>query len=390
VLIELANHNDDIRRLLDRGYALRIDGAHLVVRDIAYLNEKQSLQVGAIVAKLEFIDKYRVKQVDHQIYFAGSLPYGLDGRPIPNLGGGPSAIELNKADIVVQRSFSNKPEGGFANFFDKVEHYVRVIAAPAIEMYGANPFTFGIDTDATDDSVFKFRDTLTSRAEIGDLAAKFKDEVVAVIGLGGTGSYLLDFLVKTPVKEIRAFDGDVYHVHNAFRSPGRLDESELGKSKSEIYWLRYRDFREGLTIERKYIDRSSAADFNGVTFAFVCVDKGSARAEIFDLLIELNIPFIDVGLGLNRKQGALSGTIRATYYALGNAAKVREMQLAEMTDDPDDVYRRNVQIAELNALNASIAMIRYKQLRGFYVDDIAGFHLLMGVENLRTFTEIAQ
>ena len=51
-----------------------------------------------------------------------------------------------------------------------------------------------------------FQDTLTSRAEITDLSAKFKDDVVAVIGLGGTGAYVLDFLVKTPVKEIRAFD----------------------------------------------------------------------------------------------------------------------------------------------------------------------------------------
>jgi len=126
-----------------------------------------------------------------------------------------------------------------------------------------------------------------------------------------------------------------------------------------------------------------------VTFAFVCVDKGSARAEIFDLLIGLRIPFIDVGMGLNRKQGALSGTIRATYYAVSNAAEIRNMQLAEMADDPDDIYRRNVQISELNALNASIAMIRYKQVRGFYVDDSACYHLLMGVENLRTFAEIA-
>jgi hypothetical protein len=36
----------------------------------------------------------------------------------------------------------------------------------------------------------------------------------------------------------------------------------------------------------------------GVTFAFVCVDRGSARAGIFDLLISRGIPFIDVGMGL--------------------------------------------------------------------------------------------
>jgi molybdopterin/thiamine biosynthesis adenylyltransferase len=389
VLIELANHNEDIRRLLNKGYALGVDGAYLVVRDIPYLDQQMALQVGAIVTALEFIDKFRVTQVDHQIYFAGSAPYGLDGQAIPNLGGGPVAIPLNKSDTVVQRSFSNKPVGGFANFFDKIEHYVRVIAGPAIERYGGNPLTFGVDTGVATGSVFKFSDTLTSRAEIGDLAAVFKEEIVAIIGLGGTGSYLLDFFVKTPVKEIRAFDGDVYHVHNAFRSPGRLEESELGNSKADTYRRRYESFREGLVLHRKYVDRSSPEDFRGVTFAFVCVDKGSARAEIFDLLISLGVPFIDVGMGLNRRRGALSGTIRTTYYTADNATKIRDMQLAEMVDDPDDIYRSNVQIAELNALNASIAMIRYKQLRGFYADDNGFYHLLMGVESLRTFGEPA-
>jgi hypothetical protein len=300
VLIELANHNDDIGRLLEKGYALRIDGAHLVVRDIPYLDSQQALHVGAIVTKLEFIDKVRVKRDDHQIFFAGSAPHGLDGQPIPNLAGGPTTIALSKTDVDVQRSFSNKPEGGFANFFDKIEHYVRVISGPAMELHGADPLTFRVDTEVAAGSVFKFHDTLTSRAEIGDLAAMFKDEVVAIIGLGGTGSYLLDFFVKTAVKEIRAFDGDPYHVHNAFRSPAKLDEDDLGKGKAEVYNLRYENFREGLVLHQKYVDRSSTADFEGVTFAFVCVDKGSARAEIFDLLISMRIPFIDVGMGLPR------------------------------------------------------------------------------------------
>jgi len=251
VLIELANHNDDIRRLLEKGYALRIDGAHLVVRDIPYLDGQLALQVGAIAAKLEFIDRVRVKQDDHQVYFAGCVPHGLNGQPIPNLGGGPSTLPLGRTDVIIQRSFSNKPEGGFPNFFDKIEHYVRVIAGPAMEMRGGNPLTFGIDTDVATDSVFKFQDTLTSRAEIGDLAAKFKDEVVAIIGLGGTGSYLLDFFVKTPVKEIKAFDGDAYHVHNAFRSPGGIYEGELGQGKAAVYHGRYQNFRGGADCRAK-------------------------------------------------------------------------------------------------------------------------------------------
>jgi hypothetical protein len=67
---------------------------------------------------------------------------------------------------------------------------------------------------------------------------------------------------------------------------------------------------------------------------------------------------------------------------------MRQMQLAETADDPDDIYQRNVQIAELNALNASLAVVRYKQLRGFYVDDNTPHHLLMGVEKLHTFGSV--
>jgi hypothetical protein len=387
LLIELANHNPDIQQLLERGYALRIDGAHLVVRDIPYLDKQQTSQIGAVVAKLEFIDNVHVKQDNHQVYFAGLTPYGLDGQPVPNLGEGACAITLAHTDVVVQRSFSNKPSAGFANFFDKIEHYVALISGPAIMLNGANPLTFRVDPDVAGSSVFKFHDTLTSRAEIGDLAALFKDEVIAIIGLGGTGAYLLDFFVKTPVKEIRGFDGDYYHVHNAFRSPGKLEESELGKGKAEINRSRYENFREGLHLHQKYLDASSTADLQGVTFAFVCVDKGPARAGIFDLLISMRIPFIDVGMGLSRKRGALSGTIRATYYAADSAKTVRAMQLAEEADAPDDIYRRTVQIAELNAVNAGFAAIRYKQLRGFYVDDNAPYHLLMETGSLRTFAE---
>lgn len=388
MLIELVSHNDDICRLLDKGYALRVDGGgYLVVLDIPYLDDQKALQWGAFVTKLVDVDKKRVRQDDHQVYFAGSVPHGLDGQPVPNLAGGPYNMPLSKADVIVQRSFSNKPPEGFPDFFEKIEHYVGLIAAPAMSLHGASPLTFRVDDDVVADSVFKLRDTLTSRAELGDLAKKFEQDVVAVIGLGGTGAYLLDFLVKTPVKEIRGFDGDAYYVHNAFRSPGRLQDDELGTPKADVFRQRYENFRKGLSIKTLYITEESAQELAGVTFAFVCVDKGTARAEIFDLLIRLKIPFIDVGMGLNRSRGPLAGALRVTYYSAENAAQVRDMQLAEMTDHPDDVYRTAVQISELNALNACLAIVRYKQIRRFYAEDSAAYHLLMSVEDLRILNE---
>lgn len=385
---KLVSHNDDLARLVRRGYAVAFDSNCLIVRDIPYLDEKGQLAIGAFVAKLEFVDQERVIQTDHQVYFTGGVPYDVNGSPIGNLGGGPCRIELSQtsSDVVVQRSFSNKPirTGRYEDFFHKIDTYVAIVSGPAIARYSeATPLTFRVVEGIVEDSVFKFHDTLTTRAGLGDLTPVFKDDIVAVIGTGGTGAYILDFLVKTPVREIRAFDHDAFHVHNAYRSPGRLEERELGLSKADVYSGRYQNFRHGLSVRRTRIDGSSAAEFSGVTFAFVSVDKGSARAEIFDLLIGLGIPFIDVGMGLNRKQGPLSGMARVTYFAPDHAAEVRDMGLAQLADSPDDIYRDNIQISELNALNACLAVIRFKQLRGFYFESEPHFHLVFGIEDGR-------
>ncbi len=387
---QLVNHNHDLRQLLEKGYAVEIDNGYLIIRDIPYLDDRKQLQWAAFAAKLEFVDKLTVKQDDHQIWFSGSVPHGLDGKPIPNLAGGPTTLALGEAskDVVVQRRFSNKPKttGTFADFFEKIESYLTIIAGPAMELYNANPYTFRT-VEKMSESVFKFHDTLTSRAEITDLSAKFANDVVAVIGVGGTGAYVLDFLVKTPVREIRAFDFDLFHVHNAFRSPGRLEEDELGKPKVDVYGGRYDNFRHGLKVERRFIESSAGAELDGVTFAFVCVDKGSARSGIFDLLISKGIPFIDVGMGLDRKRGSINGMIRATYYSNENAQRVRDKGLAEMSDQPDDIYRTNIQISEINALNACLAVIRFKQLRGFYFEETAYHHMLLEIGDIKVVGE---
>jgi hypothetical protein len=387
MLRELANHNDDIRRLLEKGYALALDSDYLIVRDIPYLNEKRELKIGAIVCKMKTADNIHYEQEDHQIFFAGSHPCSLDGSPISNFGGGLTGLALSDAakDVVVERSFSNKPKetGKFKDHFEKIESYVAQISGPAMQLYDTRPYSYRSVESDEPNPIFKVRDMLTSRAEITDLAQKFASDDIAVIGLGGTGSYLLDFLVKTRIPRIRAFDPDVFYVHNAFRSPGTIANEDYGRPKAEVYAARHNNFRHGLTIHRKFIDESSAEDLAGVTFAFVCVDKGTSRKGIFDLLLAQGIPFIDVGMGLRRQNGPLSGMLRATYYSKEDGAKVRQMCLADEADDPNDIYRTNIQIGELNALNACLAVIRFKQLRGFYLDADSPFHLLLDVSDLK-------
>jgi hypothetical protein len=388
VFHQLVSHNPDIKRLVDKGYAIKFEGAYLVVRDIPYLNSDRQLCIGAIVTKLVQIDKLRFSGAeDHQIFFAGSHPCNLDGGAVPNLGGGQTQLPLQDNSIVVERSFSNKPPNGFPNLFEKIESYVRIIAGPAMALHDANPYTFRIDEDVAASTIFRYQDSLSGRAEIGDLAQLLNNDVIAVIGLGGTGAYVLDFMVKAPVKEVRGFDGDFFHVHNAFRSPGRLNDTDLGRRKAEVYQERYQNFRYRLLLEPKYIDRASEGELDGVTFAFVCVDHGPSRAQIFGALLARRIPFIDVGMGLNRKLGPLNGMLRMTYYPADVGSEIRDKGLATLVDDPDEEYHLNVQISELNALNATLAVVRYKQLRGFYADTRELYHLLFGIDNTRVVGE---
>lgn len=388
---KLASHNSDLQKLIDKGYAVTIDSNCLVIRDIPFLNNNGELQIGAIVAKLKFVDNVRFEQEDHQIYFAGTVPYGIDGKPIPNLGGGAHSINLTEVcnDVVVQRSFSNKPKvpGKYDDHFHKIETYVGFISGPAMQLYETTPYTFRIVKETVDDSVFLFRDTLTSRAEISDLQQNFANDIIAIIGLGGTGANVLDYIVKTPVREIRGYDHDDYHIHNAYRSPGRLEESELGRSKADIYQERYENFRTGVTLESKFIDSTSKDLLDGVTFAFVCVDNGIARAEILDLLLELNISFIDVGMGLKRKNGALSGMMRVTHFPSERAPEVRRKKWVNESEDQENLYKTNIQIGELNALNACLAVIRFKQLRGFYYEEEPYFNTLFNIGSLSTMRE---
>lgn len=75
--------------------------------------------------------------------------------------------------------------------------------------------------------------------------------------------------------------------------------------------------------------------------------------------------------------------LRTTYFAPEKAADILASGDAETQDAPEDVYRTNIQIAELNALNAAIAVIRFKQLRGFYVDDVQGNNFLFDIRDLK-------
>ena len=104
-------------------------------------------------------------------------------------------------------------------------------------------------------------------------------------------------------------------------------------------------------------------------------------------MIKVKIPFIDLGMGLDKDTGLISGTLRTTYFPVESAQSIINKRLAPLSDIPDDVYKSNIQISELNALNACLAVIKYKQIRGFYLDDNSYFHMLFNVDGVNLVGE---
>ena len=71
---------------------------------------------------------------------------------------------------------------------------------------------------------------------------------MGIVGLGGTGSYVLDLVSKTPVSEIHLFDGDKFYSHNAFRAPGAasIEELENVEYKTDRFANMYGKMRKGI------------------------------------------------------------------------------------------------------------------------------------------------
>jgi hypothetical protein len=135
--------------------------------------------------------------------FMGEYPCNNDGSIITAIQHSAQQNQQLFDGIIINFSFSNKPPNGYDNYYDKVVRYAEIISAPAKSIdKTATAKTFKVIVDSEDETVFNYIDSNSSRANIYQLNSKFKGQRVAIIGLGGTGSYILDFVAKTPVDEI--------------------------------------------------------------------------------------------------------------------------------------------------------------------------------------------
>lgn len=363
----LISRSPDLSRLQNEGYEIAVVGAHLVVHHVPYVTSNRSVDFGALVCDLTLAGDRTSKPQTHVIYFTGGTPCNMDGSPIRAIQHGEAAQNLS--GLPVQRSFSNKPTGGYPDYYSMVSRYVEIVSAPAIALDPrAGARTFRPISSSDDASIFVYLDTNSARGQFQGITEKVMGQKIGIVGLGGTGSYVLDLVAKTPVAEIRLFDADQFLQHNAFRAPGAASLEQLNEAPSKVDYLAgiYSKMHRNVHPFRERLDGTNSSLLDGLDFVFLCLDSGSSKKKLIEELVSRNIPFVDTGIGLQQHDGQLLGLVRVT---TGTAAKHDHLdKRISFVEPEDDAYSTNIQIAELNMLNAALAVIKWKKLAGFYVD----------------------
>lgn len=367
----LVRNSPDLARLVQDGFAVRIVNGFLVVDDIPYVDDAAQVQWGSFLCPLDLSGTTTAQPTTHVMCFVGGVPRDRNGRPIKDLVHDGVEKWSARADLTAACGFSQKPEGGYVDFHEKVTYYTAMVISPAQAVDPtASPYTYKpIETDE-DDGVFLYVDTFSSRAGITELNDLLALEKVVIVGLGGTGAHLLDGLVKTPARTIHIYDSDSFRTHNAFRAPGAasLDDLEAGLTKVEYYTRMYSRMRRGIVPHSVNVTADNVRELLDANFVFLALDTGPDKKTIIEALTEHRIPFIDTGVGLSNDTNGIAGQIRITASTPGRGDHIARDELISYFAGEDVEYDTNLQVDEINALTANLAIIRYKKVLTFYAD----------------------
>ncbi len=309
---QLISRSPDLQALLEEGYFLEILADHLLVHDVPYVTANGKTDRGTLVSTLNHSGGTTRPPETHVAYWIGEFPcYAKGGRM--DAMGSPNAEHPIKPGLAAQHTLSRKPipANAYTDYHQKMTTYISIIEEQAravdakLTARTHRPFRL-----AEEESVFLYADTGASGTGVASISNKLERFKVAIVGLGGTGSYVLDFVAKTPVAEIHLFDGDVFDGHNAFRSPGAAAVEELDRSPTKL--ARFTEIYS--RMRRKVIPHDGFLTGNldqldSMDFVFLCLDKGTPKRKIVESLIEKRISFLEAGMGLYLRDDSLGGLV---------------------------------------------------------------------------------
>ena len=141
----------------------------------------------------------------------------------------------------------------------------------------------------------------------------------------------------------------------------------------------------GVVVHPVRVDDTNVYQLGDYDTVFLCIDGGSVKGRILETCMSKGVLVIDCGMGVKRTRESrrLIGTIRVTTCLQDHHDHAKDCIDLSGADDGDDEYERNAQMAELNALNAALAVIKWKKIRGIYSDFVCELHCLYALDGNR-------
>ena len=302
--------------------------------------------------------------------------YHADGNPIESYIDGD---EKTWSNISIRKGSQGSPEED-ESASDLIHRYAKQIVG-AVSAAG-----YSETASLVKRGPFKIPNTFEARAAVGPVQDRIRDQRITIIGLGGTGAYVLDLVAKTPVMEIHLLDSDDVNWHNFIRAPGAPTAEEIESRhkgrlrKVDYYYSKYASLREGIHPHAARVDSPSTfGEFlsaHPIDYAFVCIDQladgDSPRQDVvYCALSEAAVPFIDSGVSITLDDHAVRGVVTTSAYAAGCVAWKEAIPNARVKGNVPGY--RNVQLPEVNALAASLAVMEWRRRTEQYVSESASF-----------------
>lgn len=300
--------------------------------------------------------------------------YNVDGTPIGNLI---QSDGRTWSKISIKRGSQASPKGDLSAR-DVVHRYAKQIVGAVAAAVSQQR------TEAEAEDPFKIPNTFEARAGLGAVQGRVRDQRIAIVGVGGTGAYVFDLMAKTPVPEIHLLDADELGWHNFMRAPGAPSSAEIESlgagpfSKVDYYHSKYISFREGVFAHTVRVDGvETLTEFlarHPVDFAFVCIDQRrdgeSPRQDVvYEALSRASVPFIDSGISITLDGDRIRGAVTTGSYAAGCRSWRAGVPSARVHGEMPGY--RNVQLPEVNALAASLAVMEWRRRTEQYVSESA-------------------
>ena len=227
---------------------------------------------------------------------------------------------------------------------------------------------------------------------------------VGIAGVGGTGSSVAEQLARAGVKRFTLVDRDAFSASNLTRMYG-TDAATRDRPKVEVVRENIRRIAPDASVDAAAVDivsQEALASLGECDVVFGCTDRQAPRSVLNELAYQYFVPVIDVGVGVDSKDGRMAGgTVRASIVApslpcLFCSGVISPDRILAESLDPGDRRAREREgyvaglggedapsVVSLTTMAASYAVLLLKDML-FGITDPARGMLLVDVGTLET------